>query len=379
MPGIELHLTDTGYEDVIKVPPASRHEITIADFVERVFVPEHVAHKKVAGRIHYQAALKHILTPEKVDAIFLTESGKSDTRLKAVSGWPYLGHLRLIDTRPGDVQRLVEAALAHGYSTQTVTHLRNVVGAIFSHAIKKQWFYGPNPARGAVLPRMCRKEAFALTIAQTQELLSALRHPEKEMAMLALLTDMNMAEICGLQWKFVNLAEKDIEIGGETIPARTIAVRQQWYRGQLSGVNLGSRSRNLPIPESLYPVLSGLRRRMQFAGADDFVLASRSGRPVDERKIAVRRLQPIGQEFQMPWLCWRVLRRTRVRLVAQFGLHFPDVIMRPAKTDCAVRLASTAIPGAGDWTGAYWVQLAPPLEASLTGRIGAAGIWPAQG
>src|ERR1700680_2852029 len=47
---------------------------------------------------------------------------------------------------------------------------------------------------------------------------------------------MNVAEICGLQWKRVNLTEAWSNTDGESIPPRTIAVRKQWYRGELGGL-----------------------------------------------------------------------------------------------------------------------------------------------
>ena len=51
------------------------------------------------------------------------------------------------------------------------------------------------------------------------------------MVLFAILTSMNIAEICGLQWKRVNLAEHSTTVDGESLPPLTIAVRRQWFRG----------------------------------------------------------------------------------------------------------------------------------------------------
>ena len=305
---------------------APQSVMTIADFVENLFLPEHIAMKKLSGRIHYKAILKHVLTPEEVDRVFQVDAEKSKTKLKAVPNWPYLGNVRLRDARPDDVQRLISAALARGYSTQTVKHIRNVVSAIFAHAKKKQWFTGENPASLVTLPGMTRKEAHWLTVAQTKELLGVMQYPEKEMALIAIRTDMNVAEICGLQWKRVNLTEAWSDTDGEPIPPRTIAVRKQWYRGELGSVNKKSHHRNLPIPEPLLPILLGLSHRAKFTGPDDFVLVSRAGTPIDEHQIAARRLKPIGKDLQMPWLSWHVFYRTHATLAYEFGLRFQDLI-----------------------------------------------------
>ena len=64
---------------------------------------------------------------------------------------------------------------------------------------------------------------------------------------MAILTGMNVAEICGLQWKHVNLSPSEQYADGEVIPSRTIAVRKQWYRGELNSVKIG-RTRNVSDP-----------------------------------------------------------------------------------------------------------------------------------
>src|SRR3954451_12421174 len=40
--------------------------MTLRSFVETKFIPEHVQHKTIAGRTHYQAMLKHLIRPETV-------------------------------------------------------------------------------------------------------------------------------------------------------------------------------------------------------------------------------------------------------------------------------------------------------------------------
>jgi integrase len=294
--------------------------MTIGDFVENVFVPEHVATKGLAGRTHYQAILKHVLAPEEVNRVFRVDTEKSPAKLKAVPNWPYLGRVRLCDARPDDIQRLMSAALERGYSTQTVTHIRNVVLAVFSHARKKQWFLGDNPARLVALPGMTRKEGPALTLAQAKEVLGVMRHPEKEMTLIAIFTNMNMAEICGLQWKHVNLTESWFNAGDAPVPPRTIAVRKQWFLGELGSVR-GGRNIDVPIPEPLLPILLGLSRRPKCTGPDDFVLVSRAGTPVNANCVAARRLKPIGKELKIPNLSWNVFRRTRSALAHELGMQ----------------------------------------------------------
>jgi integrase len=306
--------------------------MTVTDFVEQAFVPEHVATKAASGRTHFQAILKHVLKPEEVHRVFRVGSQGSKVKMKTIPGWPYLGHMPLLETRDDDVQRLIEAAVARGYSAQTVKHIRNVVAAIFAHAKKTQCFLGDNPATQVVLPKMVRKEAHALTFAQAQDLIGAMQYPQRELALIAMLTHMNVAEICGLQWKWVNLTDDWCTAEGERIPPRTIAVRRHFYRGELVSLPMRSRNRCLSIPEPLLQVLLELRQRQSYTGPDDFVLVSKVGRPVNEKDIAKRLLKPIGKRMKMPWLSWRVLSRTHTTLAYQLGIRSLDRMAMPASS-----------------------------------------------
>ena len=231
--------------------------------------------------------------------------------------WPYLDQVRLHDLQAEDVRRLVTVALETGYSTQTAKHIRNVVSAIISHAIKEGHFVGGNPAIVVNPPGMQRKTPHTLTVEQTVRVLEGMRYPEWEMTLIAILTGMNIAEICGLQWKYVNPSDHDVNREGELIPTRSIAVRKQWYRGEFSTVPEGRR-KDVPIPHLLRSVFLRLSQ-VRHAGWNDFVLVSRSGKPINQINLAARRLKSIGEKLGVPWLSWQVFRRTRAALSREFG------------------------------------------------------------
>jgi integrase len=247
-----------------------------------------------------------------------------------------MSHVRLCDARPDHVQRLISAALQSGYSTQTAKHIRNVVSAIFSHAIRERCFVGTNPASSATLPGMTRKEAHALTLEQTIRVLGAMQYPERELTLIAILTSMNIAEICGLQWKHLNLTDRAADRDGELIPPRTIAVRKQWYRGELCSVTRG-RSKNISIPQLLLPVLLRLSHRARCTGGDDFVLMSKASTPINQINVAARRLKTIGRELEMPWLSWQVFRRTHATLVYEFGMQFQHHMAMVVNSDSSAK------------------------------------------
>jgi hypothetical protein len=123
-----------------------------------------------------------------------------------------------------------------------------------------------------------------------------------------------------LQWQYVNLSGNRQSVEGEWIPPKTIAVRNQWYRGEFRLVT-ESRKRHVAVSELLCSILRDLKCTEQFAKPQDFVLTSRSGTPLYPGNIAKRRLKSIGQASEMPWLSWRVFHRTHARLRAEFGRH----------------------------------------------------------
>jgi integrase len=302
---------------------APRSSMTVAQFVEHKFVPEHLARKGIACRIYYQAMLKHVLTPEEVDRVFQVKPANSRRRLRTIPDWPYLSSVRLCDALPEHVDRLISAALRRGYSAQTVTHIRNVVSVIFSYARQERCFTGENPARQVKLSGSPRKDEPVLTLDQANAALKVMNYPEKEITIMAILTGMNISEIRGLQWKYVNLTEQELASDGKLIPPRTIAVRRMWYRNELGEVKK-SRVRNVPISQPLLQLLVRLGQRPRFTEPDSFVFASRTGGTVNVDNIMVRKLRPMAEHLGVPSLSWRVFFRTRKSLVSELGGQFQD-------------------------------------------------------
>jgi integrase len=301
-----------------------RSYMTVAQFAEHKFIPEFVESKTFFGRIHYQSMLKYIVNPSEVDRIFQAYTVPRRTRLRSIADWPYLGHLPLREVRPETVQNLTSFVLKEGYSTQTVTHIRNVISTMFTHAAKEMCFGGENPARPVQLPKVNRLQQPILSRTEMVRLIKVMGYPEREMALIAIATGMTVTEICGLQWKRVNLSDKEtLTSDDEVVPPRTITVREEWVRGQLIDV-AKKRQSNYTIPGPLFPVLRKLIGRGEFTGPDDFVLASRVGHPINPANVLARKLKPIGREMKIPWLSWQHVRRFHRDFRAEFGISFED-------------------------------------------------------
>ena len=290
--------------------------ISIGEFIERRFIPEHVAIKRPAGRSYFRTILNHVLPPEQVARAFAL--GPESPKLKTIPNWPYLESVLLSEVSPEMIQHITARALEQGYSIQTATHIRNVIRVIFSHAIRTGCYTGANPANLVTLPAMTRKETHTLNLDQFKEVVHTMHYPEREIALFTILTDMNVAEICGLQWKYLNTSSTSRLVEEEFIPPKTIAVRKQTYRGQF-GVVTASRRKFIRVPEVLCSILQDLKNRRQFTAPHDFVLISRNGTPIHPENVAARRLKMIGRSLKMPWLSWRDFHRTRILLKSEFG------------------------------------------------------------
>jgi integrase len=121
---------------------------------------------------------------------------------------------------------------------------------------------------------------------------------------------MNIAEICGLKWKRVNVTDEAIIMDAELLPPMNAGVREQWYKGEWSSVKKPARRRNVPLPAWAVQELKELRQRRKWSGPEDPVFSGTSGRPLCENAIVKRHLKPAGRKLDMPWLSWHVFRRT---------------------------------------------------------------------
>ena len=294
--------------------------MTFLEFVKTRFIPHHVMSKAPAGRRHYHAMLKHILKPETVDSLFDSGGSSANKSLTALPGWPYLDDVPLCDLKSDHVRTLMSAALDRGYSVQTVKHIRNVIGNVITHATNRRCFSGGNPAFEVPLPRMIRKPQEELTANQVRQLLAVMKYPEKEIALVAIFAGLNMLEICGLQWKNVNLGELPREVEGRIIPPQSIAVRSQLDAGHLVDVR-SNRARNVEMHETLLSMFRRLHQRQFRVEPADFVFVSRPGSPLWPANLQ-HRLKTLGRDLGMPSPSWHLFTRMRQAIMGEFAFEF---------------------------------------------------------
>jgi len=297
----------------------------LALYVEQKFIPDHVAFKTDPGRVHYQAILKHVLNPEKVERMFAPYTRISKARLKPLPDWPYLDNIRLCDVTADHVRQLTSSASARGYSPQTIKHIRNVLGAVISHARKEGLFYGDNPTSEVKLPPIVHRKVHNLTILEAKAVLRRMRYPECDIALITIATGMSITEICALQWKHVNLTDAAVYSEGEVIPSQHVLVKRQWNQTQIADLP-PNRVRKVPIPDPLQRRLIRLSRIRQQFDPETFVLTVGAGRPLTPAGIRTR-LGPVGRQLGLPWLSWPVLKRAHQTLLSELRIQLSDELM----------------------------------------------------
>lgn len=172
--------------------------------------------------------------------------------LKHIDG--ELGSLSLWELEAENAQAWVNAMVTDGYAASTVRKAFNLLKAAMTNA-EDTGRIVKNPLRTVKLPKIPKKEPNALDAAQRARLVSFLEvaapSPVNLGIRLALFTGMREGEICGLQWKNV-----DLESG--TIKIRTVIGRDGGKTYEKEPKTGGSR-RDVPITSSLADALRARR------------------------------------------------------------------------------------------------------------------------
>jgi integrase len=287
-------------------------KITFLEFVKSRFVPEHVLSKSAAGKRHYHAMLKHILNPTTVSELFIEDYRSGNGRLKPELGWPYLDNVRLCEVSVDHVKAIISAALKNGYSIQTVQHIRNVIGAILTHATNTHHFTGKNPAYQVPLPTAVRQPALRLNSIYLKQILERMQNPERQIAVIAMFTGLTLEDICALQWKQVNVTELPSRMKKHFLPPGTIAVHKPASVGRSQRMQL-TRIRDVRISDVPLALLRRLNSRRPGSNPEDLVFESGDGSALSTEDLSDK-LMKLGTELRMPWLSWRLLTKAHKHL-----------------------------------------------------------------
>jgi integrase len=227
----------------------------------------------------------------------------------------------------------MSAARVAGKSSQTVKHIKNVIGAVLRHAKTLRWLTGDLATEGMRKLSVTHKERQALTWPQVVLLSQQLADPIGLLVLFLAVTGLRIGEATGLRWKYLNLESDPVLVGAEYIAARSLAVKEAYVRGRFQSPKSAKSTRYIPIPGWLAEMLSAHRIKAEFFGSDDPVFACSNGRPLDQHNIAKRHLKRAavaagmgrevvvdGEKHFVSWVSWHSLRHTNASLTDQGGL-----------------------------------------------------------
>jgi integrase len=125
---------------------------------------------------------------------------------------PGLGHHRLTDLSPGDVQTFLNAKAASGLSARTVAYLRGVLRCALGHAERTD-LVTRNVARLARPPRIPRRRVDPLSVDEVRLLIEAIAGDRLEaLYLVALGVGLRQGEILGLRWPDVDLERSTLTV-----------------------------------------------------------------------------------------------------------------------------------------------------------------------
>ena len=199
------------------------------------------------------------------------------------------GHLRpRFDARrldaitADDLPCLVRELRAERKSEATIAVAIAVVGRIYRFAARRLGWNGTSPTT-----LMLSSERPKLSLAkrrpifegqQLEQTIAAASNPLRTLFAVAALTGARISELCGLTWANVRIENRDeaeIEFGWQVD-----------RRGNRRPTKTDGSARTVPIPCELARVLARHKLASAHCATDDFVFATRTGRPLQQRNVA---------------------------------------------------------------------------------------------
>ena len=271
----EAHLRQTN-----NGTPPPRIQITLDDFWSRHFEPDILPMLKPNTRRLY--------------------TGIFTRHIKSMLGGMPLGDIG----RP-HIQQLVAAKQREGYAPQTVAHVRNTLGKIFSVAIDWGWLES-NPAHGVHLPPMRRtRQPLVLSTVQVKQIFDALAEPARTLFLLGVLTGLRIGELLGLRVEDFDFA------------TTTMHVRRTVCRGEVGTPKTAGSERSIPLPESVITLLRGYTK-----GKVGWLFPTSVGTPCDDRTLFNRQVKPVCEALKVHFT-WHSMRHTFSTLQGNQGAPLP--------------------------------------------------------
>jgi integrase len=266
---------------------------------------------------------------------WLEESAKPSVRTSTLRGYeakvrihivPALGSLPLVKLTAQRLQAFLNERCQSGLSPQTVQHLRAILRAALSDAVR--WgLIARNVATLVDGPRVSREEVRPLSPAEARRLLEAVKEDRLEaLYTVALALGLRQGEALGLRWE-------DVDLESGTLAVR-VALERAGGRFNLVEPKTKRSRRSIALPEIAVMALRAHRGRQlkerllagsEWRDALGLVFTTPGGAPVHGTNVT-RRFQEILSRTDLPRQRFHDLRHACASLLLAQGIH-PRVVM----------------------------------------------------
>jgi integrase len=268
---------------------------------------------------------------------------------------PLLGGVILAKLRPMQISAAYGKALASGrrdgkggLSPRTVHHMHRILKQALGQALK--WQLLPrNPVDACDPPKVERVAMVAFDMAQTAELLDALRGTRIfAPTVLAVLCGLRRGEICALRWRNVDLTKGQLSVV-ESAEQTRAGIR---FKEPKSG-----RARTVSLSATVVDEMRAHRRRQAEelprigvrAGDDTLVVCQADGDPLQPRSLTHEWVRLLGKT-ELPRARFHDLRHAHATHMLANGVH-PKVAserLGHSKVGITLDLYSHVMPGMQD-------------------------------
>jgi integrase len=240
---------------------------------------------------------------------------------------PYLGHRRLRDVRPGEIQAWVQQrSLVVGPST--LRNVYRVLNAMFTAAVADR-LIATSPCVGVKLPKTPAVEVHPFEPEQVHAIADAIGERWRGLVIAGAALGMRQGELLGLTVDRVDFLRRTVRIDRQLI---TISGQEPFF----GPVKTPQSVRTIPAPQVALDALAEHLATIG-AGKDDLVFSGADGLPVRRRAI-IHVWRRAAREVGMPDAVFHQLRHTCASLliarglsvvaVARFLGHSPGVCLK---------------------------------------------------
>lgn len=247
---------------------------------------------------------------------------------------PRWEHAHLNKLKGIEVEKwLAELTFADG----TKAKLRNILSALYSHAIRYGWI-ATNPI--ATVRQSAKRQSIPdiLTIAEFGQMLQTLSLREYTLAVLDFGTGLRISEMLALKWSDIDFQNLQID------------VRRKIYHQQVGECKTEASKKPVPMDSFLAETLTHWRSQTCYAGSEDWVFASATmgGKqpywPERLRRLLQQSAARLGIQKKIGW---HTFRRTLSSLLIKNGNDVKTVqeILRHASARITLEVYAQAMGG----------------------------------